>query len=334
MALKQTRKSICTSIGLLFLLLQTQDAQAQEAGLSLLCQDFRSWSKILEPLPLAREVPQRLALLKAEYAGRKVLAGKVFESFITNELSLAKMEICWKGLPLGREFSVGLQQVFFERSFRILERAKSSKIQELVRLFYQKHPSFDSAVFLLGGHSGGIKSDQMRAWFDHVDKSLYMDASRISPEDWLVIFIHELVHLLDPHLEQGHLAFNKKADWKKFENWGRQNKKLSESESQELDTWLMHGLSRGLLGEYRAWSVTWVLYQEGLQENLWATIPWLEDLGQGSLYANLDDNFIDPTDSIFKYELLQTQLKNLRLRLRQNPKQVNLVPFERILQWY
>jgi hypothetical protein len=93
---------------------------------------------------------------------------------------------------------------------------------------------------------------------------------------------------------------------------------------------LIAALDRGLLGEYRAWSVTLALYLEGLHAGLWQSIADYEDwLGMRKPGENLravvmrrldpgfsDPNPTDPESGIFGLALVQNELKWVRADLR------------------
>lgn len=79
-------------------------------------------------------------------------------------------------------------------------------------------------------------------------------------------------------------------------------------EAQDFRNWLLAGLDRGLLAEYRAWTATFQIYLQGKEEGLWSSRPWLEIIlnewdRKESLekftFHYLDQNSMDPQDGFF-----------------------------------
>ena len=103
---------------------------------------------------------------------------------------------------------------------------------------------------------------------------------------------------------------------------------LTEAERGELNRWLLFGMDRGLLAEYRAWAATFKIYQEGLAIGLWTRRPWLdkilsqkrsEEKYSEFSFRFLDARSADPTELIFSNRLIADGLKTLRQTLRDAP---------------
>jgi hypothetical protein len=157
---------------------------------------------------------------------------------------------------------------------------------------------------------------------------MYMNFAQIDPNDWMIIFTHETLHAVDDQIMLGVEGYANTSLVQRFVQLSQQTPscdQLSQADHDSLNQWLMFGLDRGLLAEYRAWSATFLIYQQGLKEGLWNDRPWLdqiivnlkpsEDLAYFT-YQYLDPRSVDPTDGIFSNSLISSGLTELRQQLR------------------
>jgi hypothetical protein len=157
----------------------------------------------------------------------------------------------------------------------------------------------------------------MRAGVQRATRSFYLNIEKIPANEWLVVFIHEMLHGLDEDLYEA-LKIQSQ-EWR----WNLYDSKLDSDLAQFL-TWIRATLDLGLWGEYRAWYYTLLIYDEGLSEGLWSSIPWIDSaFGKGrdalSVYQSLDVGFVDPEDGFFSNEPVRKMLKQVRTEARRSP---------------
>lgn len=292
----------------------------------LFCQSLQAWSMMWQVPSSLQTISERQKFIDQEYSYREQLAESLFSNYLHGQIDFAQIEKCWVDLPMKESLLITLQAKFLLGSLQYLERSSSSVIKNFIQIFKNRYGSAQAASFKLVGHTQ--KSiDGMKAGFHRADKSIFMDISKISRSEWMVILVHELSHSLDSEMNKSIPIYNNEAAVQKFVKWsqaGRHFQELNPREQQELSQWLEAGLSRGLFAEYRAWWATVQVYNAGLKDKLWEKIEWLEDLQSGSLYLNLDKNFKDPTESVFKNPLFQEGLAIVREKYRKDPAQLEL----------
>jgi len=166
--------------------------------------------------------------------------------------------------------------------------------------------------------------------------SIFIDVQNIPSNDWLLRFVHEVSHSLDSELYNSIDIYNNEALFQTLNSWGQQGRSLNELSPElrkQLDTWLMAGLSRGFLGEYRAWLATMVLYEEGLKDGTFKEFEWLEEIKKSRppeismrvhLLRFLSPSWEDPKKEIFSHAFIQQALKELRQKLVDHPERIPL----------
>jgi hypothetical protein len=215
----------------------------------------------------------------------------------------------------------------FSTSVQKLDDSKSPAIQALMTIFHTKFGK-GVPVFRVTGSFGEQDPTPLPAGVQRATGSMYMNFAEIDPNDWLIIFVHETLHAVDDQIMLGVQGYANTDLVKHFVDLSQQTQscdQLSSSDHASLNQWLMFGLDRGLLAEYRAWSATFLIYQQGLQEGLWNNRPWLDqiltELKPGEslpyfTYRYLDPRSTDPTDGIFSNPLIASGLAELRQELR------------------
>lgn len=166
--------------------------------------------------------------------------------------------------------------------------------------------------------------------------SIFIDIENVSPQAWLVRFVHEIAHSLDSEMYASLKVYNDEEFLKNLEVYGEKKvalKSLDAVTRKKLDQWLIAGLNRGLLGEYRAWLVTLLIYNEGLQDGTFSEMKWLEEIKKSQpvgvslsvhLFRYLSPSWIDPTEGWFAYEYIQQALLELRQKLLDDPTQIKM----------
>jgi hypothetical protein len=173
------------------------------------------------------------------------------------------------------------------------------------------------------------------ASFHRAYQSIFTDIHVSDRNHWFLNFIHEVAHSLDSELRDAIDIYRDPDmhEWLKNENSDVRLEELSPTERARLDRWLLAGLNRGFLAEYRAWLLTYHVYEEGLQDGTFKPDPVWEALKascpQGTemrthLLRTLSPEWVDPAIGPFKPYFIREALKALREKLDANPALVNL----------
>ena len=183
-----------------------------------------------------------------------------------------------------------------------------------------------------------------KAGFHRSRKSIFMDIGQMTSNEWLMIFVHEVSHSLDSELINSLDIYNNEVLVKYFSELGAKNTaltELSKNDRELLNTWLMAGLNRGFLAEYRAWLLTYLIYDEGLKDGTFAPIDWLENLKNSKpagldvrvyILRSLSPDWTDPVDGIFAHQFIKDALRQLRQRIFNNPLEVKMDDIEKLIQ--
>lgn len=167
-------------------------------------------------------------------------------------------------------------------------------------------------------------------------RSIFIEVEKTSANAWLLRFVHEVAHSLDSELYDSLDIYNNENFVKTLIQLGDRNASLSELSPfvrTQLDQWLLAGLNRGFLSEYRAWLTTLLIYEEGLADQSFTEDDWLENIKrirpdnvsmQDHLFRFLSPSWSDPREGIFSFPFIQEALTELRQKLDANPSLVKL----------
>lgn len=172
--------------------------------------------------------------------------------------------------------------------------------------------------------------------FHRSRKSVFLSIDDIERNMWLMTLVHELAHAKDD------VMFNSLVDYDnpflegnivRWSNAGLKFSDLSKQDQNEIRTWLLAGLQRGFLAEYRAWLLTYLIYEEGRIDGTFEPIAWLEDIKSTKpanrsialhILSYLNPGWKDPTTEIFGHLLVQEALAEVRLEIMRNPCKIQL----------
>jgi hypothetical protein len=184
-----------------------------------------------------------------------------------------------------------------------------------------------------------------KASFHRTQRSIFMDIDRLSANEWLIDFVHEVTHSLDSEIIDALDIYNDRELIQQLAEYGQKHVQLTDLSSAErarLDRWLLAGLNRGFLSEYRAWLLTYFIYEEGLRDGTFKPVAWLEDLQrtcpprtsmQVHVFRSLSRSWVDPKTDLFSYPYIQQALAELRRKLWANPDLVELGNIGALLPW-
>jgi hypothetical protein len=298
-------------------------APAQAADCALL----EPWYTQGHPISVPATNVERVALSHLEYELRVRAADSLDATYRAGALDRAALETCLAPLPDRQNFLETFYFSLFKNSLRRLEASPSPSLRAMMALFHAKYGA-GMPIFRVTGSFAEAPDTPLDAGFHRATGSIYMDFARIHPDDWMVIFVHETLHALDDQIWAGMKLYSRAELPKRFVKLSSTYSRLADltpNDQRDLRAWLVAGMDRGLLAEYRAWTATFAIYREGLAEELWSRREWLEqvlgDRADGETLARfafryLDARSLDPSDGIFSNPLIRSALETVRAELR------------------
>lgn len=175
--------------------------------------------------------------------------------------------------------------------------------------------------------------DERQASFHRSHKSIFIDNENIEGSEWLILFVHEVAHSLDSEMFDSLSVFNDANTLKKIEKISKEQNKISDEEAVLLEKWLSAGLDLGFLAEYRAWLLTYLIYEEAVEEGTIRSNDWLEEIRQKRpaniplntyIYRTLSPSWRDPSERLFSSPVVKEALTTLRKKLYNDPNKVKL----------
>ncbi len=288
-----------------------------------ICEILKPWFAIKEKIQESKKVLERSDLLMQEIQERKNISVQLFHQYIGGNFKFADFLKCLAGQPDRQNFLNTVHANFFEQSLQKLRNSAAPQIQNLMGVLDQKWNG-QIVLFRMVNNFDSAADNVFNAGFYRDRRSIFMNTDRISGNEWMTIFIHEISHAIDGALWESIAVYNQTEWIKEFAEWSQKtsNEKDLPAETQaRLQKWLQSGFDRGLWAEYRAWFITLKLYQAGLQDGLWNSIPWVEEMlndraanetfGE-ALYRRLDQKFTSPQRGIFLSPLMQNAVRNFR----------------------
>lgn len=303
------------------------------------CPDFSGLKKITEPAADA-SIRDWAEYQSIRWVAWRRAGEQVFERYMEGLLVEGELEQCISTESDHRVFRNLLPQIFYNQSLERLRRGQSESIRALLRLIEERSKHDRLILFRLVGHFKDMTPPTDAPGGVHRGTgSLFMNFSKIDPDEWLIILVHELLHGIDQRLASSIGEYsNPELTTRLAASKASQIEDLPVELRTQLTGWLMAGLDRGFLAEYRAWTATLRIYQDGVSDGLWKKIDWAEKFlaqrrpGESLselTFRVLDPQFIDPSEGIFSLPLVSLALKNVRHQLQsaKNPPSLfNLEP--------
>jgi len=271
---------------------------------------------------------------------------KVFESYLKFQWSLnkaQKLELCVQSAPdyyLSDQMTQAISSFAFSYGQKVLAKSNSILLRNYSRLLEK----VERQAFRLFGHSRENSIYEKKGGYNRGKQSLFLDLSLISPDEWLVIYIHETFHALDTIISSAVQIYGDKKFVKTVAELARSQPNIRQWSSKNLamlDKFLMAGIDRGYLAEVRAWALTYFLYLEGRRFDRWPAIKTMDKVLKSKLpkeslvsfFARyLAPNWADPKEDIFILPAIQTRLKEIRLSLASGTQAIQLdTNFRKIL---
>lgn len=285
-------------------------------------------------------------ILNAKHDFLKSISFSIYTEYISNRISFFPEKDIFEILDLEclsnddqNEVNQMLHSVFKEKTI------------DLIKSFGQKNKIFAELIesnkgqyFKLLGHYNEVAPNDKKGGFHRGNRSIFLNILKIPTNEWPIIFAHEHLHSLDLEMLKSVEEFSNKDLIKKLITKAIAVPDLnvwSTEEKHQLHEWLIHGLNRGFLGEYRTWTMTIILYQEALMNQQIQKIPWIEDILAKKhshqklnhyILTYLSKKWTDPTDFPFNLKPISNSLIEIRKELLQEKNLPQLgTHFEAIL---
>lgn len=255
-------------------------------------------------------------------------AQQIFDRYLQRRLDKTTQVLtktCLEQIESIESVSRELSLLIFNQTRERLLAAKSPMLRNIgERISLNKVSSF--RVYNHFSKDRGVK----KAGFHRGERSLFIDLVQTEPDEFLSIFIHEFGHAND---EIFFAAIEAYAD----EDAAKMAARLQPNEWETLPTqqqkrikdWIMAGLNRGLLAEWRVWTMVFKAYLEGRQTGDMQTVLWMENVLkqkpqnislENHIFNFLDQNFTNPNDGPYSNPELVRVLEMIRDELRTQPK--------------
>ncbi len=252
---------------------------------------------------------------------KNILANELFKSFIAN----AHIQPCLDLIDSisDDEARGSLQDTisasFFQGSLDFFSASGAEPLKLLSKLV-QEEKSKNNLIRLelfnkKTKQDNNIDSVLLGA-YDRRNNNIIMNLRNLDVNSWFITFIHEAIHSLDEKLKfSSKILSNPKLNDDVItliylQSIGDPQVFLPE-DAEQIDLFLDAGLNCGLLAEYRAWLLTLMLYQEGLNKSLWErdirlefflkTLDTSKPFPQQVLHG-LNLRFFLPKDGVFSFE--------------------------------
>lgn len=210
--------------------------------------------------------------MKKIYQERSVRFYQLAQDFLKNKIDANKLPL--KALPSDElnQFTVE----FLRASLDILRQSNILQIRLLMKRYDEIHEANAIPLFKITGQilNGGSPTNE-RGGFHRSTGEIFIDIEKTGSREWLFILLHEIFHSLDGELIDSWEYFNNSSQRIIVENI-LEKKKRSDLDLKYLHKWVFHGLNSQLFAEYRDWLFCFQVYKDGIANNLWAKIPFIE----------------------------------------------------------
>lgn len=295
------------------------------------CPELSAWIAAATATP-GKTIAAREQQDLIERKSRDEAASTVFSAYRAGKLNAAELEACLKDIPGKSDFFNTLQSIAFDETLELFKKAAHQlTIAKVLEQLNARSRDGNIPFFRLIARPEENDASPYKAGFHRAVGSIYLDISRVASDEWPLIWMHEVLHSLDDAIFDASSYFSDEARVKTLAEKARRMPDLAQWSAMDrsaLDAWIQAGLHRGLWAEYRAWIVSFRVYREAVDADLFQKIAWVEELlgqipaGQSlesGLYAILDRRSKDPTRGLFSLPAIQAALVEQRKRASANP---------------
>ncbi len=203
------------------------------------------------------------------------ISKQVFASFADDSLNSNELKLCLATID-DISFEHIASALFRSKFIDSIGSTKSPLLKMLLDDVFG--PNNDP---IIGFHLGLEEDPHKRiASYHRTGKSIQLSILKTTFNEAKLYLVHELVHKLDENaLFKSSLNYSNISDQKKI--WGLAQKyslphQLNYNEKALLDQYLLNGLNRGLLAEFKAWSLSYRIYQEMIDHQEINPISWAQ----------------------------------------------------------
>jgi hypothetical protein len=253
----------------------------------------------------------------------------LFLNYIGNKESNFSSADCGLNSESQKLFSYYFAPTFFKASRINLEGLGDKYISKLFSLQDKVFGvnEIPPVRFVVEGRNS--KDPQLVAGVARGTKLLFASVLEIPPEEWNMILVHEIAHIVDDALD---------AAVKQWQSNDLKEKALAERENflqsspiriddfPNSRVWLSAGLNRGFLAEYRAWVITSVIYESLRAKSLQVDLNWMREISAAGMtiselkvrvFKYLDSRFFDSVENTESNILNKPPFANILQILRQ-----------------
>jgi len=262
------------------------------------------------------------------WKAHEILAEQIWQLFESGELQKNKYNIadCLQSPLNDQDLMLATNNIFLQKTFERLQKINPNMYFELNQKINFNQIVFQAFAFCEACQLQSKKIlGEKPAGYNLTTQALFMNIQTLSPEDWDVIFIHELGHHFDQTRKDSKQYFNIDQvkiilDLQKKYDRGE---RLDDSEIKQIDNWIMSGLNIGLLAEWRVWSFTLQYLDPVLNYQFGEKTKWLQnyknlpsDIRYVELFKTLDRNFTNPATGLASHPLVLKRVQILRAQFR------------------
>lgn len=249
---------------------------------------------------------KHLAILN-ESKLRKDYFSLVIDQYFLNSINLKAFFYEIKTLTYPQEILNSFNTLLIQKSIEKLKLSKIPQIQFLMNEYQNIYSKNSTPLFKLTGKILNLDSPiSAKGGFHRGYGSIFVDISETNGRDFIFVLMHELYHALDIKLSKASGIFSRLNENYRMILLIEKLKDLKDippDQLLELKQWILAGLNTHLFAEWRAKYFCFLVYHQGIKENLWGTIPWVEDELQLQnpkvslatfVYQHLNDNAEEP----------------------------------------
>lgn len=230
------------------------------------------WNKALLE---TKTLEERTSLYRAEYQLRRRVAKAIFDTyFSTGSLDPKIFEDCLLANGERQNFLHTVSAVFWEETLIKLQdlqkKSGSTALARLIEVYGSGKGQRAPPLFRMTGHRASQSDNARVGGVLQGAPALFLNAFALKPDEWMMIWLHEVIHYLDRRLETAIVESDSLG-----EDLSKAKGSAGGYPADKVERWVKLGLDRTFWAEYRAWLLTFKIYEE-TKSSLTAPISWLE----------------------------------------------------------
>lgn len=224
----------------------------------------------------------------------KKMGRDFFKSLMENKTRLSSILNLCQNAESNNIFGPLLTKQIMENTLAFLnseseQRPRAKMLRNLMNDFRHSRGIYGSyLIFNLFDEAPSWKS--LNAAHIRQTNQVLFNKSIENANDLILSMIHELVHNVDTKAEEASRFFSDQANLQRIESLTQKFRSVRDINGYEdktfIQRWVRSGIERDLLGEARAWTKTYLIYQEGLMLGIWGRSDHLESIRNWISTAN------------------------------------------------